>query len=1021
MRSLSALLLTVACLPAWSWADVPQFADAPLRAVQFWDEKEGWAVGDDGLILHTIDGGQTWERQPSGVRASLRSVHFIDPFNGCVVGQECLPGGTTTGGVILFTQDGGVKWVRASVRELPGLHRVRFVDRRVGYAVGDASSTYPTGVFGTDDGGATWRAVPGSLKPGWLDGDFARSGGVLVGRWGQLALLHGTDLNPGRVQGLKGQTLRAVQVQGDSAWACGEGGTILARRGASAPWQRLNLQLPQEVERSWDFNALCFVGERGWVVGRPGSVILHTWDGGKSWQAQNTGQPLPLHGVFFLNEKLGWVVGELGTILATQDGGKSWKVQRRGGHRLAVLVITAQGNTLPMGAIAQWGGDEGYLCGVVRVVAPDPASAPYERALDGDRLAARMRRAGGCAADLLATFPLPTTFVDAADAKAFARHWGGSEDEAQGLEELQRQIVLALRIWRPDVIITDCPDPRSPTGQLGALIALCTGKAFHTAARADLFPEQIAKLDLQPWSPSKLYGCWPAEEGASLSVDLAVVRLNLMGTPGEWAARADLLADASATPTASHSYFKLLESALEGAAAHKSVMQEIYCQHGGQARREAPKVNVSDKEFEEIVRSIRQERDFHALMRLHMQDPAKADQLLAGVEQGLSGMPEEKAGQAAFLLAQHCVRGGQWRLAREIYLLLLDRYPEHPLAPAAARWLIAYGASSEARRREELGQFVSQATYSFQAREGTAKEASLPKVRRDRETVLLRRQQEVRAWHKSSLAVAEHMAVYGPLYFADPQVQFCVHAAHRALGMQDKARLWFTEFRLHQTAGPWYDAASTELWLERRIGKAAKPAADCIYTSQAPFLDGKLDEPLWREAKPIVLQNAVGQTSEQYPTEAWLAYDANYLYIALRCRHPRSGHQEQPLRPRQRDMNVAAYDHVSLMLDLDRDYTSYFHFQVDQRGCTHDDCWGDKSWNPRWFVAVHTEEGAWQIEAAIPLIELTGEGVGQGNLWAFNLVRTIPCQGVQSFSVPANTLPRPEGMGLLNFLRRPTQ
>ena len=80
-----------------------------------------------------------------------------------------------------------------------------------------------------------------------------------------------------------------------------------------------------------------------------------------------------------------------------------------------------------------------------------------------------------------------------------------------------------------------------------------------------------------------------------------------------------------------------------------------------------------------------------------------------------------------------------------------------------------------------------------------------------------------------------------------------------------------------------------------------------------------------------------------------------------------------------------------------------------------DRCNGDKSWNPRWFVAVHSDETSWQIEAAIPLGELTGERITQSTAWAFNIVRTMPGRGVQSWSLPADVEPRPEGMSLLLF------
>src|SRR6266852_5765548 len=117
--------------------ELRNFEDAALHAVQFVDEKEGWTVGDEGVVWHTIDGGQNWERQPSGVRASLRSVHFLNPYTGWIAGRQELPYGKGSVGVLLTTRDGGLKWQRIAANALPGLNRLRFVDGRTGIAVGD--------------------------------------------------------------------------------------------------------------------------------------------------------------------------------------------------------------------------------------------------------------------------------------------------------------------------------------------------------------------------------------------------------------------------------------------------------------------------------------------------------------------------------------------------------------------------------------------------------------------------------------------------------------------------------------------------------------------------------------------------------------------------------------------------------------------------------------------------------------------------------------------------------------------
>jgi hypothetical protein len=144
------------------------------------------------------------------------------------------------------------------------------------------------------------------------------------------------------------------------------------------------------------------------------------------------------------------------------------------------------------------------------------------------------------------------------------------------------------------------------------------------------------------------------------------------------------------------------------------------------------------------------------------------------------------------------------------------------------------------------------------------------------------------------------------------------------------------------------------------------------------------------------------------------AYDKDFLYVAARWAHP-AGKKVDPVKVRPRDADLRPCDRVSLLLDLDRDYATYFHLQVDQRGCVCEDCWGDITWNPRWFVAVDSGAEGWVVEAAIPMVELTGDTVTMGKVWASNVVRVLPGRGVQAMSLPADVTPRPEGMGLLMF------
>jgi len=1020
MQRFVVAVLVVAGLSAPGFVaatEPPALADAALHAVQFVDSQEGWAVGDDGVIWHTIDGGQSWERQASGTRASLRSVCFLDPFTGYVAGIDVLPDGRSSG-VILYTSDGGLKWQKASVRELPGIFRIQFLDRRNGFVAGCGSAAHPSGVFVTEDGGITWKPLAGGSATDWLASAFGPGPvGVLGGKAGTLAALRPQGLIPAEIDALGRRGVRAVQLVERRAWAVGEGGLVIRSNNFGLKWNYAEIDLSPEVARAWDFYGVHFVGEHGWMVGRPGSVVLHTWDGGKSWQVQQTGQPLPLHGIHFVNERQGWAVGELGTIVATADGGRTWKVQRRGGQRAAILMLTATGEHLPIGTVAVLGGDEGYLTVGLRVVAPERQRAGETEAA----FAQGVRLAGGAGGEALWQFPLPK-HLEHATASDLARFWGDSMDEARGYEEMIRQVVLAIRMWRPDVVIVPHPDPRSAEGQTGAFIALAAGKAFDLAGKADAFPEQLAKLDLQPWTPTKLYGRWDGVSGAQVVVDLNTPRPQLQMSPNEHAAPGRRLLDASSVDAPALDTFRLLASRLDDAEQHKHLMQNIKLGIGGQARRDFTPADLDLNSWQQIVKASQQKRDLVALGKQALADEKKAKQLPAMLPKQLAELDDDRGGDAAFALGSLYASSGQWLLARETFLLMLDRYPAHRLAPEAARWLIRFGSSGEARRREELKHFVFMGHMPLGQAPDLGADAGddkpkLPQLRLRGTTALIRRRDELREYARSSLAVGDVLAAVNPRAYQEPDVQFCLQSAHRYLSQIEESRLWLTQFRASPGSGPWHDAAGAELWLMGRVGQPPKPSAICGSTDTPPYLDGQLDDPCWTRAAPLRLSDAVGQTTEQYATEAWLAHDANFLYLALRCRHPGDGHMKDPVKPRPRDANLNGFDRVSLVIDLDRDYCTWYRLEVDQRGCVREDCWGDRTWNPKWYVAAHVEPTVWQIEAAIPLSELTGDPITSQAAWAFNLVRTIPGKGTQAFSSPRDSEPKPEHMGLLLFQR----
>jgi photosystem II stability/assembly factor-like uncharacterized protein len=1031
----AALLASVALAPAARAGNAPAFDDAPLHAVQFVDRNEGWAVGDDGVVWHTIDGGTNWERQPTGVRASLRSVHFLNPYTGWIAGREELPNGGGSNGVLLFTKDGGLNWQLVTMNSLPGLHRVRFLDNRTGYAIGDGCDQYPSGVFATADAGRTWQPVPGPRAPAWLAGDFADAQtGALGGAWNRLASVRGGRVIAADVDTLGGRTVRDVRLAGNSGVAVGQGGLVLLKEDKpEATWSIADLPLSADARANLDFSAVSLVGNHVWVAGRPGTIVLHSKDRGTSWEVQNTGQRLPIDGLFFLDDKTGWAVGELGSILTTEDGGTSWRVQRRGGQRAALLFVHARAAGVPLEAVAALGGEEGYLTATIRIVGPDPKSAALSRASDPQRLAAAARQAGGAASEMLWQFPAPQHVARSSTAELIKSWERLHADRAP--EELLRQLVLAIRIWQPSVVVTD-PDDEQP-GRLASdmLVGQAVRAAFKRAADPRAFPEQVEKLGMQPWQATKLYARVETKDEAEVVMDLTEAAPHLESTPRDVAAAAAALLSDVPGPAANQLYFQMLESQLAGADTRRELMAGLPpLAPGGMARRN--RLAVKEPRAE-IVKAVQTRRNLEALAELPLNGLVDGDKLLAQIQPALEKMPDHQAAPAAFAVAQQYARRGQWLLARETFLMLAERYPAHPLAADACRWIIRHDSSSEARQRYALKQFILLTSVKFQvkSRPGNGEDQlvpgkvtfgqekqklpkiDLPEVERDVKQMRFVPDDSaatVRQWYQGSLDTEKRLAAFGPLLAADPSIQFCLQAARRNLGDFETPRKWYSDFAARQPEGPWRNAAQAEIWLAHRAGLPPKPVGVCRPVNERPYLDGKLDEACWTSAQPMVLKNAVGDTTKDYPTEAWLAHDQEYLYFALRCRHPKDQYVP-PVKGRPRDADLRAYDRVGLMLDLDRDYSTYYHFQVDQRGCVCDDCWGDLGWNPRWFVAVNSDESGWQIEAAIPLTELSNEKLSVGKAWAFNVVRVLPGRGVQAYSIPADVQPRPEGMGLLMF------
>jgi photosystem II stability/assembly factor-like uncharacterized protein len=1007
---LLALLAGAALVLPARAADTRFPDDAALHAVQFLDADVGYAVGDDGVILKTINGGKSWELLPTRTRASLQSLHMLSHLVGWVVGREELPHGQGSVGVVLCTTDGGESWRRILADTVPGLNHVRFGDGDTAYLIGDGSDQYPTGVFLTTDAGRNWKAIKGPRCTTWLGGDFLNGQtAALAGAWSRLGTLREGNFGKAEVDAFGGRNLRGMQLRQGKSFAVGQGGLVLESKTQGNGWGYTDTKLPEDVRATWDFHAVCCVGDKVWIVGRPGSAVLYSEDKGTTWTVHKTGQSLPLNAVYFFDDKRGWAVGEFGCILATGDGGKTWAVQRRGGQRAAILCVHAAGHDLPVDTVALLGGEQGLLTAALRVTGPDPKSDAIGEAAQAQRFAAGLRSAGGTAGEMLWQFPLPQDLLHA-DRTELLKYWDRLHGD-KAAQQLLRQLVLTIRTWRPDAVITDHPDVKATGSAASALVAEALHEAFKQAADPKAFPEQIEQLGLQPWRVSKVYALWDRRDGAHIVVDNNRVCGYLQATCAEHAQPAAALLTATPVVPAERC-FRLLDTTVPTSAKDKDLLDGLKLGPVGECRRlqEMP-AELNEK----VTAALKAQRELLKLAKNPDSGLASSAQLLGQLGKTLANLPEDRAAKATLAIAGEFARQGQWDLARETYLTLVERYPTHPLSIDACRWLIRHNASGEAQRRHELGQFLVLTRQGEGTPVGDPKGLTAVKPGVDMQVTFLGSPAELLHFHKGSLLLAKRLAGFGPVYVNDPAIQFCLAASNRRLGDVKAAQAFYTGYCGDYGDGPWRECAAQELWFVNRVGLAPRPIAQCRFTDKKPYLDGKFDDACWQGQKPMVLKNAVHETAKEYPTEAMLSYDDKFLYIALRCQHP-AGQGVPPAKERPRDADLRGFDRVSILLDLDRDYSTYFRLEVDQRGCVCEDCWGDRTWNPKWFVAIRSEDDCWQIEAAIPLHELTGERVSsKSTCWACNIVRILPGRGVQAWSTPAGVEPRPEGMGLMVF------
>ena len=118
----------------------------------------------------------------------------------------------------------------------------------------------------------------------------------------------------------------------------------------------------------------------------------------------------------------------------------------------------------------------------------------------------------------------------------------------------------------------------------------------------------------------------------------------------------------------------------------------------------------------------------------------------------------------------------------------------------------------------------------------------------------------------------------------------------------------------------------------------AAPSLDVRATATAPKIDGVLDDIAWRDAAHSDAFRQIFPLENVAPTEHtefWVTYDADCIYIAVRC-HDSAGAAGLRAYSMQRDQDNGSDDDVLLAFDTFHRQSDGYFFGLTAAGGMHD-------------------------------------------------------------------------------------
>lgn len=1028
-----------------TWARSNCGLDVSLQSVCFLTDRIGWIAGQDlnpyattdgGILLSTTDGGKKWNRISNDVLSPLRYVKFFDPDEGIVVG---LPTSYSPSG-IFKTNDGGrtwrgvqgeavQPWKAASFQELER-GAVAGVNGRVSLMGGDQlfDSQLPA------RGLRSVRAV--NIQPsgeGWLAGD---GGLVLKTSNGGIVWQPPSTALPDELR--SSLDFRAVEVRDENVWLAGSPGSVIWHSpDGGQTWSKY------PTGQTAPLTSLKFSdNQTGLAVGALG-VILATNNGGHSWKAVRGNDRRAA--ILAMHARPGQTTVPLLTRMSGEHGYRSvvWTLQR---DDVGPLSTSAVGELKLQSAVQKCGGNAIDVNWQLPITIPGLENSSTKLTAEWQK-----QTEGKLPQTMLSTLVRqirtwrPNVIVidqpandDAAGQllyNAVQQAVGQAADPTRFAEQME---TAGLSAWTIDRLY----------------MRLAAGAAGDAHIELDEYLPHL-KTSTRVASSTSLSLIQPNRIPSSEVVEaprIAYRLLNLEAKP------------AVASPSTGRDGLAL-------AGRGKDFFIGLNIAPGSAARREM--TAIDEMSLERMQKLVQKQRNFTAVSQKSLDDPRVAGQMLAQLRGVVEGMDAHQAAGLLRDLADEYRKRSQFDMVESTYFELVQNYPREPASHDAMRWLIQFWCSSEIawqRSRNVRSDVAVSRTSAIQQASHTLNvdgqsvltdERVKSAIGLNRKNIATRgvsgspdrysakiefddptangkknsksarmtfstegdaRSESVNEWHSRAIDLVKKLEAVSPNLARSAEIQFPLAALRRLKGTTRSSDAILRNIAMSAADRETKLLVDRELWTSFQSDQAPSLLTYCHRVTDRPNLDGLLSDPCWVEAAEIYLtESSVDESGHSSPkdlprTMVMFTYDDEFLYIGVSVPRAEGAPADKPKRSgRKHDADLSPFDRITFRLDLDRDYATWYEFQIDQRGWTSEGCWEDRRWNPQWYVAAEDYKTEWRAEAAIPWAEMTPAPPQKGAFFAVSILRTIPTVGLQSWSHPSTTHTKPSSFGLIKF------